>query len=58
MSSHRFMMCLWKGCIVMGVIYLLFLWDRNTTPAFVVSQIVLGVIGWLREVHLTQSEAG
>jgi hypothetical protein len=55
LSSSSLMLCLWTGGIVMGAAYLLGLWDGQGSPAFIVGQIVLSVIGVLRELHLRKN---
>ena len=42
----------WSGCIVMGLVYFLGLWDGQGSPAFIVGQVVIGAVGLLREIHL------
>lgn len=43
---------MWMGCIVMGLSYFIgFDYNREATP-FVTGQIVLGIIGLLREEYL------
>ena len=54
-KSHQYMLCLWTGCAVMGAVYLLGLWDRNDSPAFIVGQIAMSIFGILRELHLKKS---
>lgn len=49
--SHKYMLCLWVGCVVMGSFYLLSFGGGNK-PEFIVGQIVLGIIGAAREMYL------
>lgn len=51
-KSAAWMQFLWMGCIVMGIVYLTGLWDGNGSPAFIIGQIVLGVVGLLRERYV------
>lgn len=51
-ESSAAMLFLWTGCIVMGAIYLFGVWDGLGSPAFIVGQIVLGVVGMLREAYI------
>lgn len=53
-KSATWMQSLWTGCIVMGLVYLLGLWDGHGSPAFIVGQIMLGVIGVLREIYIAR----
>lgn len=46
------MLFLWTGCIVMGLIYLFGLWDGQGSPAFIVGQVTLGIVGVLREIYI------
>lgn len=48
------MLFLWSGCIVMGLVYLFGLWDGQGSPAFIVGQIVLGLVGLLRETYISR----
>ncbi len=51
-KSAAWMQFLWMGCIVMGLVYLFGLWDSKGSSAFIVGQIVLGVVGLLRERYV------
>lgn len=46
----------WAACFSLGVVYLLGLWDGVSSPAFIVGQIFMGVIGMLREYHLYRNK--
>lgn len=48
-KSGNQMRCLWIGCIVMGLAYAVFLLDSREALAFVLGQVVLGLIGLARE---------
>lgn len=54
-SSHESMLRLWIGCVVLGLAYLLFFYDGSESPAFIVGQIVLGVFGISREMHIKEN---
>ena len=53
-KSSAAMLCLWTGCIVMGLIYLFGLWDGQGSLEFIVGQVVLGIIGVLRETYIVR----
>lgn len=54
-KSSNWMLSLWIGSVVLGAVYLLGFGDGQGSPAFVVGQVVLGVIGSLRELYLQRS---
>lgn len=54
-SSHQGMLFLWTGCIVLGSAYLLFFYDESKSSAFIFTQIVLGVLGILREIYIKKN---
>ena len=47
--NSKTMMVIWSGAVVMGLAYLIFLKDADESAAFIVGQVVLGVIGLYRE---------
>lgn len=51
-KSSNCMTFIWTGSAVMGAAYLIGLWDGHGSPAFIVSQIVLGIIGAVRERYI------
>lgn len=51
-KSTRWMSFYWIGCIVMGFVFLFGIWNWQGSSAFIVGQIVMGVIGLLREVYI------
>ncbi len=53
--TKKYVSCIWVGCIVMGLAYLVgFDYDKEATP-FVIGQVVLGVVGLIRE-NVTDGE--
>lgn len=51
-KSFHAMTFLWIGCIVLGLVYLFGLWDGQGSPAFIVGQVWLGVVGIIRERYI------
>ena len=51
-KSSNWMLWFWIGSAVLGLVYLFGLWDRTGSPAFMVSQVVMGVLGAVRELYL------
>jgi len=47
----------WVGCAVMGIVYLLGVWDGQGSAAFIVGQIVLGIVGVAREFYIKSQNA-
>lgn len=54
-KSHEYMLCLWTGCAVMGTVYLFCMWNGDDSPAFIVGQIVMSILGIQRELYLKKS---
>ncbi len=52
--SSKYMLAIWIGCIVLGFAYIAFIWNGSDSLAFVVGQIVLGVIGIVREISINR----
>lgn len=50
--SASLMSFFWAGCAVMPLVYLYGLWDGRSSPAFIVGQVVLGVVGLCREAYI------
>ena len=56
-AGEGFFLKVWVGAIVLGLAYLVFLKSPEESAAFIVGQIVLGVVGVVRELGL-QSKVG
>ena len=46
----NFFLTVWVGAITLGLAYLVFLKSPEESAAFIVGQIVLGVVGVVREL--------
>ncbi len=53
--NSNWMLLLWIACAINGAVYLFFFWDGKGSPAFIVGQIALGLIGASREIYLQKS---
>jgi len=51
---NNFYSIFWMGCVVLGIIYLFGIWDGQGTSAFIVGQIIMGVIGLIREYQINK----
>ena len=50
------MLWFWIICAVLGLVYLFWVWPKTGTPAFIVSQIFMGLMGAMRELHLQRNQ--
>lgn len=55
-KSSNLMLWFWIVCAVLGLAYLFFLWPKTGSPAFIVSQIFMGLMGAMRELHLRRNQ--
>ena len=55
--SSNLMLWFWIVCAVLGLAYLFFVWPKTGSPAFIVSQIFMGMMGAMRELHLQRKGA-
>lgn len=53
--SSSWMLSLWIGCIVLGSAYLFGLRSHDESPAFIVGQIIMGLVGAGREIYLQKT---
>ena len=51
-KSSPWMTFFWIGCSVMGFVYLIGFWNGQGSPAFIVSQVALGIVGVIRERYI------
>lgn len=53
-TSHESMLWLWVACVITGAGSLLCLWNGSGSPSFIIGQIIMGLIGIMRERHLAK----
>lgn len=58
LKSSNLMLWFWIGCAVLGLVYLFWVWPKTGSPAFIVSQIFMGLMGALRELYLQRKALG